>query len=101
LQGSSVGSCAFHVGSDTTGNVCGLLVANVFDTLGRDTDDQIMGWVFLILRHQSASSDYGPLPDLCSIEDRGVHAGEAAVAYLATGQDRLVSDHAALPTTAG
>ena len=67
LQGSSVGSCAFHVGSDTTGNVCGLLVANVFATLGRDTNDQTMGWEFLILRHQSASSDYGTLPDLCSV----------------------------------
>src|ERR671913_1190722 len=97
LQGSSVGSCAVHVGSDTTANVCSLLVANVFDTLGRDTNDQTMGWEFLILRHQSASSDYRPLPDLCSVEDRGVHADEAAVANLAAVQDRLVSDHAALP----
>jgi quercetin dioxygenase-like cupin family protein len=54
VQGSSVGSCAFHVGFDTTGNVCGLLVANVFDTLGRNSDDQTTRREFLILRHQSA-----------------------------------------------
>ncbi len=59
-----MGSCAFDVGSDTTGNVCGLLAANVFDTLGRDTDDQTMGWKFLILGHQSAGGDMEPAPIL-------------------------------------
>jgi hypothetical protein len=51
LQGLSVGGCAFHVGSDSTGNVCGLLVDNVFDALGRDTDDQTTRRELLIFRH--------------------------------------------------
>ncbi len=83
LQGSSVGSCAVHVGSDTTGNACGLLVASVFDTLGRNTDNRTTGREFLILRHQSAGGDDRALAYRGSVENRGAHPDEAAVLYLA------------------
>jgi hypothetical protein len=94
LQGLSVGGCTFHVGFDTTSNVCGLLVANVFDTLGRNSDDQTTRREFLILRHQSAGGHDGAFAYLRAVEDRGAHPDETAVSDLAAVHNGPVADDA-------
>ena len=64
-----MGGGAFHVGSDTTGDVCGLFFANVFDTLRRDTDYEAAGRVLLSLWDEGAGGHYGapPISQPCTI----------------------------------
>jgi hypothetical protein len=71
-----------------------LLFANIFDTLGRDTDDQAMWWEFLVLRHQSTGGHDGTFAYLRAVEDRGAHPDEAAVSDLAAVHDGPVADDA-------
>ena len=89
-----MGGCALHVGPDTTGNVCGLLLTNVFDALGRNSDDQTTRREFLILRHQSAGGHDGAFAYLRAVEDRGAHPDEAALSDLAAVHDGPVADDA-------
>ena len=89
-----MGGGAFHVGSDTTGDVCGLFFANVFDTLRRDTDYEAAGRVLLSLWDEGAGGHYGAIPYLRPVQDGGAHAYEAALPYLAAVHDRVVAHDA-------
>jgi hypothetical protein len=53
LQGLTVRSGTFDVGTNSTCYVLGLLLAHVLHALGRDTHNQATRREFLILRHQS------------------------------------------------
>ena len=94
-------SGALDIGSHAPSYVLRLLLRNLADLLGRDTDDEAPGGELPSFGHDGPGRHYRALAYLGPVEDRSVYPNEASVPDLTSVHDCLVTDHAPPPTTVG
>ncbi len=87
-------SGALDVGTHAPCYVLRLLLAHLFDKLGRSANYEASGWEFFTLGYEGAGGYYRSFAYPGTVQDCAAHPDEAPVSDLAPVYDRAMPDHA-------